>query len=185
MLAVSGAATLGGTLSLTASGGFVPTAGSTFAVLAYASHSGCFDHVLGRDLGALAQGLFFDVTCGPTSAVVSAERVEFSVDDVSLTEGDGSSQASFTISRNVRRSDLATSVDWTTSSGTAAAPDDYAGASGTVLFPAGVSTLTATIDIDVVGDLLDEDDETFSLVLSNPGNAVIVDAIGHGHDRRR
>ena len=41
-LAVSGHASLGGTLELEALGGFAPSIGQTFTIVTYGSHTGCF-----------------------------------------------------------------------------------------------------------------------------------------------
>jgi hypothetical protein len=46
-LVVTGAATLGGTLTVTLTGGFMPTSGNTFTVLTYASRTGTFGTVGG------------------------------------------------------------------------------------------------------------------------------------------
>ena len=177
-LDISDAATIDGTLVLSTTGGFAPSIGETFTIMTYASHTGCFSTVLGRDLGFLGQGLFFTVECGPTSAVVTAKRAEFSVDDVTIDENVAGGQLSFTISQNVIRPDLPTSVDWTTSDGSAVSDDDFAARSGTVIIPAGTSALTATISIDIADDALDEFDEAFVIELSNASNAFIVDGTG-------
>jgi Calx-beta domain-containing protein len=57
-------------------------------------------------------------------------------------------------------------VDWTTSDGTAAAPGDYAGDSGTVTFTVG--DLEELVDVTVNGDIQFELDETLAVDLSNP-----------------
>ena len=51
-------------------------------------------------------------------------------------------------------------------------------AAGSVAFSPGESAQTVTID--VVGDVLDEPDETFTINLSGAANATILDAIGTG-----
>jgi hypothetical protein len=68
--------------------------------------------------------------------------------------------------------------DWTTANGTATAGSDYVAASGRATIPAG--TLTAAISVTINGDVLDEDNETVLLLLSNPVNAVIADGQGDG-----
>jgi hypothetical protein len=55
---------------------------------------------------------------------------------------------------------------------------DYQPASGTLIFAPG--TTTQTISVAVNGDLTDEYDEAFSVILSSPTNAVIHDALGVG-----
>jgi hypothetical protein len=49
---------------------------------------------------------------------------------------------------------------------------DYVAAAGTLVFPAG-SAASQVITIDIIGDTLDEVNEGFNVVLSNPVNAVI------------
>ena len=57
----------------------------------------------------------------------------------------------------------AVTVDYTTANGTATAGSDYAAASGTLTFPAGVSS--RPINVTVNGDTTAEPDETFSVTL--------------------
>jgi chitinase len=100
------------------------------------------------------------------------------VDDVALVEGDaGTSNLTFTASLSAV-SALPVTFDWATDAGTATAPADFTAASGSRTIAAGASS--ATVGVAVKGDTVDEDDETFSLVLSNPGNASIVDGTGTG-----
>lgn len=65
-----------------------------------------------------------------------------------------------------------TTVDYVTSAVTAAEGPDYTGKSGTLTFPV-TTTGPQQITITVKGDFLDEIDETFDLVLSNPTNATL------------
>ncbi|HMC71695.1 MAG TPA: Calx-beta domain-containing protein, partial [Mycobacteriales bacterium] len=58
-----------------------------------------------------------------------------------------------------------TSVDWTTSGGTATAGNDYVAANGTLQFAAGETAKTITLTIN--GDTTYENDETFNVTLSN------------------
>src|SRR6185295_12790344 len=75
-------------------------------------------------------------------------------------------------------SSLPVSVDFATADGTATAPGDYTAASGTLSFAPGA--VTASVAVDVVGDTLDEADETFRGDLTNATNASIADAQGVG-----
>jgi Calx-beta domain-containing protein/polymorphic membrane protein len=96
----------------------------------------------------------------------------------SVGEGTGGSQtASFPVSLS-EASALPVTVAYATVPGTAAAGADYAPASGTLTIPAG--GLGGTIPVAVVTDSIDEDDETFALVLSNPVNASIGVSTGTG-----
>jgi ELWxxDGT repeat protein len=89
--------------------------------------------------------------------------------DQSVPEGDsGSSTVTVTLTL-AAPSDRAALVSFATEDGTAVAGEDYLAVSGTLDFPPGV--VTRTIDVTVLGDTLGENDETFSVRLSNPVNA--------------
>ena len=89
-----------------------------------------------------------------------------SVEDTSVTEGDaGTGTASFTV-RLANPPPNHVAVGYATSPGTAVAPADFTAASGTVTFPPGLAT--QQVAVPVVGDVVDEPDEIFSLVLSDP-----------------
>src|SRR5262245_12033515 len=113
-------------------------------------------------------------TVGP-----DAPRVEsLAIGDVTVTEGDtGTTAATFTVTLSAASTETGT-VDYATANGTAVAPDDYAIASGTLTFLPGETTRTASVDVR--GDVLDEDDETFNVDLANPVNATIDDGQGVG-----
>src|SRR6185436_6703024 len=101
-----------------------------------------------------------------------------SITDVTVTEGSsGTTSAVFTVSLNAP-SGLPISVDFATADGTATAPADYASATGTLSFPRG--TTTQTITVAVVGDTLDESNETFLVNLTNATNATVADPQGVG-----
>ena len=101
--------------------------------------------------------------CGPT----------LSIDDVDVLELSGSALLTVTLDP-ASASDV--SVDFVTSDGTAAAPDDYTATSGTATIPAG--SLTATIIVPVIDDAVTEPDETFTVTLSNPVGAGISSTAG-------
>lgn len=70
------------------------------------------------------------------------------------------------------------SVRYATSDGTATAGGDYTAASGSLTFNAGEQT--KTISVNVLGDAVVEQDETFTLTLSNPVNATLGTATATG-----
>jgi hypothetical protein len=101
-----------------------------------------------------------------------------SVNDVSVTEGNaGTTTARFTVTLSAA-SGKAVTFDWSTAAGSATAGVDYVTANGSRTTAAGATT--ATVDITVNGDTLPELDETFRLILGNPGNATIGDSVGVG-----
>ncbi|HET9315557.1 MAG TPA: Calx-beta domain-containing protein, partial [Vicinamibacteria bacterium] len=100
-----------------------------------------------------------------------------SVSDANRGEGSAAGVV-FTISLSTAATQTIT-VAYQTVDGTAVAPADYAALGGTVTFSPGVTS--RTVKITTVGDVIDEDDETFSLVLSAPtGGATIEDGMGIG-----
>jgi hypothetical protein len=68
-------------------------------------------------------------------------------------------------------SDANVLVDYATSDGTAVAGADYTATTGTVAIPAGATSTIVTVE--VVGDTAFEFDETLTLTLSNPVDAVL------------
>ena len=100
------------------------------------------------------------------------------VDDAAVTEGDsGTVNAAFTVSLSAA-SGWTVTVDWATSDGTATAGTDYTAGSGTLTFAAGDTS--KTFDVAVTGDTADEDNETFTVTLSNASNASVPDATATG-----
>ncbi|MFQ5638749.1 MAG: Calx-beta domain-containing protein, partial [bacterium] len=93
------------------------------------------------------------------------------------TENEDSGTTSFTVSLS-EATTVDVSVDFTTTDGTAGAPDDYTATSGTLTILAG--NTTGTIDVTLIDDTLDEDAETFMVDLSNPVNGTIADNQGLG-----
>lgn len=69
-------------------------------------------------------------------------------------------------------SDLDVKVDYRTSDRTAVAGRDYEATNGTLTWKAGESG-AMTFDVPILGDELDEPDEEFVIILSNPVNATI------------
>ena len=83
---------------------------------------------------------------------------------------------SFTITRSGTINGTS-SVSWETADGTANS-GDYVGTYSTVYF--GSTDKTKTVVVKVKGDTVDEDDETFKVVLSEPSNAGILEGQGTG-----
>lgn len=101
-----------------------------------------------------------------------------SIEGVSLPEGNaGTKTFPFTV-RLSAASSKAVTVAYATSNGSATAGSDYVAATGNVVVPAGQTT--ATINVTVNGDTLDEGVETFTVTLSNPTNATLGTATATG-----
>jgi len=104
--------------------------------------------------------------------------VTLATSDCSVTEGDaGQVSCNFTVTLSAATGQTV-SVAYATANGTAVSGQDYVAASGTLTFPP--STTTRTVGVAVIGDLIDEPDETFFLNLSSPVNATIADGQGIG-----
>jgi carbon monoxide dehydrogenase subunit G len=102
-----------------------------------------------------------------------------SIDDVSVTEGDGGTvNATFTVTLSAPSGQTVT-VHYATADGTAMAPGDYTAVDDTLLSFAPGET-TKTVMVTVQGDTLDEPDEAFSASLTDAVNAAIADGQGTG-----
>ena len=117
-----------------------------------------------------------------TTAVKDNDYVppDVSVSDARAGEADGTIEFTVTLSQaNIER---AASVDWTTAedgSTTAATSGvDFTAASGTLNFAIGETEKTVTVAL--LDDQLDEADETFNVVLSNPSELTLADDTGMG-----
>jgi len=101
-----------------------------------------------------------------------------SVNDVTLTEGDaGSQNMNFVITLS-QASLQPVRVNYSLVNNTATGGTDFTNISNRVLFAPGETTKTITVPI--LGDTIDEIDETFKIQLANPSNAAISDGEGQG-----
>jgi hypothetical protein len=101
-----------------------------------------------------------------------------SVGDVTILEGNvGTSPATFTVSLS-HSSASAVTVDFATADGTAISGSDFDAKTGTLTFVPGDTS--QTIDVTVNGDATFENDEGFTVDLSNATNASIGDGTGAG-----
>jgi hypothetical protein len=99
-----------------------------------------------------------------------------SIDDVTVTEGDaGTLTATFTVTQTGRGK---SSLRFATAQGTATSPDDFVSRSGRLKFAGGHRR--NRVAVTVVGDTLDEADETFLVHLSDPIGVTIADGEGEG-----
>ena len=102
-----------------------------------------------------------------------------SINSVSQAEGNaGTTPFVFTVTLS-NASSQAITVNFATANGTATAGSDYTATSGALTFAPGVTTQTITVP--VIGDTLNELDETFTVNLSAPANATLATATGTGN----
>lgn len=111
-----------------------------------------------------------------TSVSLAAPMPSLSVNDVTVTEGNaGTVTATFTVTQDNRGK---SSVHYSTASGTATSPADFLARSGKLKFAGGHRT--TKVAITVVGDTLDESNETLFFRLSSPVGATLGDGEGKG-----
>lgn len=101
-----------------------------------------------------------------------------SIADLSVTEGNGQhAHFMFTVSLS-QHSDATVTLHYATADGSATAGQDYVAGSGIVTFAPGVTS--QTVHVDIVGDAVEEPDETFTVTLSAPSGATISRATATG-----
>ena len=107
--------------------------------------------------------------------ILDDDVARIAVGDANAYEADGTIEFPVTLSA---ASDHPVSVRYTTFDGSAAQPDDYIAASGTLTIPA--QTTTATIPVTLTDDHFTEDAESFLIRLSDPTDAEIstAEAVG-------
>lgn len=105
-------------------------------------------------------------------------NVFITVDNVEIDEPDtGAVNLVFTVSLS-ETVPVQVAVDFVTTEVTATDGADYVGQSGQLVFLPGEAT--ATVSVPVLGDIFAESDEVFTLDLSNPVNASLLDNQGEG-----
>lgn len=104
----------------------------------------------------------------PTPIPTPVRSVQFQA--AGYTTAEDSVTVTLTVTLNAAAGEIV-QVNYATADGSAAAPGDYSAASGVVTFTPGQVSQPVVITIN--DDLLDEPDETFSVTLSGPVNAVL------------
>src|SRR5262249_38709187 len=117
----------------------------------------------GSLIAAGLQGFYL----GGPPAIIPALRIS----DTSSLEGNvGTTQAVFVVT--LINGTLPCQVDYATADQTAVAGQDYVSTNGTLMFAPGESS--KTIQVTLIGDTTVESNETFTVNLSNPVNAVLL-----------
>jgi len=106
--------------------------------------------------------------------VQPATTAQFSVNDLTVNEAAGTATFTVTLTGSISSNAI---ISYATANGSAIAPGDYTSTSGTLTFVPGGST-TQTVTVSIIDDTLTEPSETFSLNLTNPIGAVILDGQG-------
>ena len=128
---------------------------------------------------ALSNPISAELDTGASTAVVTIQdddpQPTASIGDVSVNEGSGT--LAFPLALNVA-SGFDVTVDFTISDGNAASPDDYSyvgtqGNDATDSLTIAAGSNTGEIVINIVDDVLNENDEQFTISISNPINAEI------------
>ena len=101
-----------------------------------------------------------------TVTISDNEVPELSIGNASANEGAGPIRFPVTLSP---QSEVQITVDYATAAGSATAGSDFTDTNGTLTFARGVRS--RTISVSVIPDTADEDDETFTVTLSNPAAA--------------
>ena len=110
--------------------------------------------------------------------IVNDDETAFSIDNVTINEGDnGTKDLEFMITSNTISS-IPISFNYDTTNGTAQAGTDYIAKTGTVILPAGQNTVS--IVIEIIGDLISEVDETFSIIVNLSQGATSDEVIANG-----
>jgi hypothetical protein len=129
---------------------------------------------------------FFVTLLNPTSAALGRQEgigtindnddlPTLNVSDTSITEGNsGISQATFTVSL-AAASGRQVQVQYQTQNGTAGS-QDYISTAGVIIFAPG--EISQTVTVSILGDTVDEMNETFLVILSEPRNASLGDYEG-------
>jgi hypothetical protein len=131
------------------------------------------DETVLATLSDITGGAVFGKANG-NGTILNDDPVRIRINDVSVTEGhSGTTAAVFTVTLSNSSSRTVT-VDAATANGTAAAGSDYTAVATTRLTFAPTET-SKTVTVPVVGDLIDENNETFSVNLTNAQNAEIED----------
>lgn len=132
-----------------------------------------------------------NATLGTTSGVGTIQNDDgavlpsLSVADVSVVEGNsGTKTMTFTVSLSAASTSTVT-VDWKTADGSANGTDatkvgglDYVAAASTLTFAPGETSKTFSVTVN--GDVVDEDNETFAVQLSNATSAIFAKSSAKG-----
>jgi uncharacterized repeat protein (TIGR01451 family) len=157
------------------SGGTISCTIAVFPGVEGKSISAVFEVALNTSAQATNTATVTSTTTDPrtdnnTSTFPSSAKL--TIDDVRVVEGNaGTTPAVFTVRLQPANATVTATVDYVALPITANPGFDFVATQGTLTFRAG-ETLK-TFSVPIIGDTLDEGDETFTVQLSNPVNATI------------
>ncbi|TAK95297.1 MAG: DUF11 domain-containing protein, partial [Verrucomicrobia bacterium] len=142
---------------------------ATVSITAMPTNFGMFTNFLTVSSDKTDPNLTNNTALTPTTVNQLAPLMQ--VANAAVAEGDGGTTNlifSVTLSRS---NNVAVTLDYATTNGTATADSDYVAAAGTLIIPAGITN--GIISVAINGDIVVEPNETFSLLLSNPTNGLL------------
>ena len=117
-------------------------------------------------------------TAGTATATIT-ELPALSIADARVEEGDsGTVNMEFTLTLNKAAAGSQVTVDYTIIDASATAGTDYTSAAGTLTFAEDTTELT--FGVLIAGDEIYEEDETFTVILSDPAGARLADGVAAG-----
>lgn len=119
-----------------------------------------FEDPFGNQSAVVTDSIFLDTTPPPNA--------RFAINATNVIEQ--TRTFTFAVTLDHPMSSRAVRVDYATVDGTATAGSDYVAASGTLIYPAGVTT--QFVSVQILDDTLVELDETFSIELRNPVDVI-------------
>ena len=121
-----------------------------------------------------ASGGDYALLTGPSLSVTIIENdaATFSATGPSFVAEDGGT-ATYTVSLSARPSTNVT-INYATADGTATAGSDYTAARGTLTFTPTNWDTAQTVAVTISNDTVDDDNETFTFTLSNPGTGAVL-----------
>jgi hypothetical protein len=119
-----------------------------------------------------------DKIAADCEVILGLPKPALSVAGGSQAEGNSGAQPmTFTVTL-AKATPLKVTVAYASANGTATAGSDFTASSGNLVFSPGETS--KTVSVPIIGDTIGEPDETFTLALSNPVNAVLGQASGTG-----
>jgi hypothetical protein len=144
--------------------------------------------ILGDSIDEINENFFVNLSTPVGTALFDAQAEgiirdddgpTITIGDVAVTEGDaGLVFADFIVTLNFASVQTVTVNYFTADSTATGSGSDYFSTSGVLTFAPG--QLTRTIRVNVLGDTIDELNETFFVNLTSPTNATIADGVGLG-----